>query len=320
MTAQDFKNYYQILGVSQDASAEEIKKAYRQLARKHHPDLHPGDKSAENRLKEINEAQELLSDPQKRQKYDQYCQYWQQTKQGGKGFNLELNGFNFGQYASFGDFVNDILDRVGISQKYKTFGDQTFFYDGIKDSLDGLNGLQPEDSEGSLSLTFLEAFRGTEQQLIIGDEIVKAHIPPGAKTGSCLRIKGKGKLSSLSKKRGNLYLNIELQPHPLFRLEGDNLVAEIPITPEEAVLGAEIAVPTPEGKVTLKVPRQVDSGQSLELKAKGWYKPNQQRSDLIIVLKIVTPKYVTMTEEECYQKIQQASKFKPRQSLEDMRL
>ena len=177
-----------------------------------------------------------------------------------------------------------------------------------------------QDSEAAIALTFSEAFNGTQKQFRLGDETVKVRIPPGAKTGSRLRIKGKGQPSPFSGQRGDLYLNIELQPHPLYKFQGDNLAIEIPITPEEAVLGADITVPTPDGKVTLKVPPGVDSGQSLRLKGKGWRKPSNSRSDLIVKLKMVSPKDISDTEQEYYQKLAQASTYNPRQSLEDMRL
>jgi curved DNA-binding protein len=176
------------------------------------------------------------------------------------------------------------------------------------------------DSEAAIALSFSEAFNGTQKQFRIGNETVKVRIPPGAKTGSRLRIKGKGQTSPLSGQRGDLYLNIELQPHPLFKFKGDNLVAEVPITPTEAVLGAEITVPTPDGKVTMKVPAGVDSGQSLRLKEKGWRQPNNRRSDLMVKLKIVTPKDLGKAEREYYQKLDSVSSFNPRQSLENIRL
>jgi curved DNA-binding protein len=321
MAANDFKDYYQILNVSKDASADEIKKAYRKLARKYHPDLNPGDKAAEARFKEINEAQEVLSDPEKRQKYDQYGQYWQQVGQGGAapgagaGFGVNVGGFDFSQYGNFEDFINEILGRAGARQP----GSRTY-RSYRTTSPGGFDQVPAQDSEAAIALTFSEAFNGTQKQFRIGDETVKVRIPPGAKTGSRLRIKGKGQPSPFSGQRGDLYLNIELQPHPLFKFQGDNLVAEIPITPEEAILGAEINVPTPDGKVTMKVPAGVDSGQFLRLKGKGWRQPNQQRSDLMLQLKIVTPKDISNTEREYYQKLQQASHFNPRQSLENTRL
>ncbi len=329
MAATDFKDYYQVLGISKNASADEIKKAYRKLARKYHPDLNPGDKQAEARFKEINEAQEVLSDPEKRQKYDQYGQYWEQVGQGGSrsgsssgfgGFNnVDVGGFDFSQYGNFEDFINEILGRAGGQSRSSSYGYRTStsapggFGSGYGD-------IPAQDSEAAIALTFAEAFNGTQKQFRIGNETVKVRIPAGAKTGSRLRIKGKGQPSPFSGQRGDLYLNIELQPHPLFKFTGDNLVVELPITPEEAVLGAEITVPTPDGKVTMKVPPGVDSGQSLRLKGKGWRQPNKQRSDLMVKLKIVTPKELSQTEREYYQKLQQASSYNPRKSLEDTRL
>lgn len=325
MTANNFKDYYRILGVSKNASTDEIKAAYYQLARKYHPDLNSGDKLKEDCLKEINEAQEVLSDPQKRQEFDRYSQDRQQEPENPSskkktGFGLDSNGVKSGKKRGLGDFLDNVLDHFGISQENQIFGNQTFFYNGVEDNLGGLNAPQPDDTTGEISLTLSQAFHGVEQQLFINDETIDIRIPPGAKTGSCLRIKEKGKLSPLLKKRGNLYLYINLQPHPLFKFEGDNLTVEIPIVPAEAVLGREIVVPTPDGKVTVTVPPLINSGQSLKLKEKGWYKSNKQRSDLIIKLKIVTPNNISSTELKQYQQILQASNFNPRQNLEYIRL
>ncbi|MEM6614610.1 MAG: J domain-containing protein [Cyanobacteria bacterium P01_C01_bin.72] len=313
MPANDFKDYYQVLGIKKNAGADEIKRAYRKLARKYHPDLNPGDKKAEARFKEVNEAQEVLSDPEKRRKYDQYGQYWSQMGQGGAaprtgnpGVNVDFGGFDFGQYGTFEEFINEMLGR-GATRSTRGYG---------ASSRGTSYGNSPaQNSEASLTLSFPEAFNGTQKQFLLGNETVKVRIPAGAKSGSRLRIKGKGQRSSLSGQRGDLYLNIQLQPHPLFKFQGDNLQAEIPITPEEAVLGAEITVPTPDGKVELKIPAGVDSGQSLRLKGKGWYKSASQRSDLMVKLKIVTPKDLSQTEREYYEKLMQASSYNPRHKL-----
>ncbi len=327
MAATDFKDYYQVLGISKDADADEIKKAYRKLARKYHPDLNPGDKSAEARFKEVNEAQEVLSDPEKRRKYDQYGQYWQQTgagntPPGGGRTGVDVGGFDFSQYGNFEDFINEVLGRTSSTRTSYTRTTSPGGFGGFSGGFGSnyANDMPAPDSEAAIALSFSEAFNGTQKQFRIGNETVKVRIPPGAKTGSRLRIKGKGQTSPLGGQRGDLYLNIELQPHPLFKFKGDNLVAEIPITPSEAVLGAEISVPTPDGKVTMKVPAGVDSGQSLRLKGKGWRQPNNRRSDLMVKLKIVTPKNISVTEKEYYQKLNSVSSYNPRQSLEDMRL
>ena len=327
MAATDFKDYYQILGIGKDSSAEDIKKAYRKLARKYHPDLNPGDKEAETKFKEINEAQEVLSDPEKRKKYDRYGQYWEQAGQGGAppgggystGVNVNTDGFDFGQYGNFEDFINEVLGRTAGGRGRSSYN-RTSAPGGFGGFSDGYSDMPAQDSEAAIALTFSEAFNGTQKQFRLGNETVKVRIPPGAKTGSRLRIKAKGQTSPFSGQRGDLYLNIELQPHPLFKFKGDNLTAEIPITPEEAVLGAKITVPTPDGKVTMKVPPGVDSGQSLRLKDKGWRKPNNQRSDLMVKLKIVTPKDLSNIEREYYQKLSSVSNFNPRKSLEDIKL
>ncbi|WP_036478033.1 DnaJ C-terminal domain-containing protein [Myxosarcina sp. GI1] len=332
MPATDFKDYYQILGVSKTATQEEIKKAFRKLARKYHPDLNPGDKEAEQRFKDINEAQEVLSDSEKRAKYDQFGQYWKQAATGtSPGTGMGTAGVDFGQYGSFDDFINELLGRFGAAgaaagrnaYTYRT-GSRGFSNFGGFEEVFGGGGFQQDipaaDTEASITLTFSEAFNGTQKRLQLDRETIKVRIPSGAKPGSRLRIPGKGSISPYSQQRGDLYLTIELQPHPLFKFEGGNIVSEIPITPEEAVLGADIKIPTVDGSAILKVPSGVDSGQSLRLRNKGWRDGKGKRSDLIVKLKIVTPKQLTTSEREYYQKLRQASSYNPRSSLENMRL
>jgi curved DNA-binding protein len=331
MAGSEFKDYYQILGVSKTATTEEIKKAYRKLARKYHPDLNPGDKEAEARFKEINEAHEILSDPEKRRKYDQFGQYWQQAAvgappTGGVGFE----GMDFGQYGSFDDFINQLLGRFGrggtgrrVYTYRTTTGPQGFreYVDfGGEDPFSRFTDIPTQDTEAAIALTFAEAFHGTQKRLQIGEETVTVRIPPGAKLGSRLRLKGKGPISPFSRQRGDLYLTIELLPHHFFRFVGDNVTCEIPISPEEAVLGAQIDVPTPDGKVKLTIPPGVDSGQALRLRGKGWRNPKGERTDLIVRIKIVTPKELTPREKECYEKLRETSSFNPRRTLAEVRL
>ncbi|MCX7597131.1 MAG: DnaJ domain-containing protein, partial [Fischerella sp.] len=281
--ATDFKDYYQILGVSKNATPEEIKRAYRKLARKYHPDVNPGDKQAEERFKEINEAHEVLSDPEKRQKYDAFGQYWQQATTagapppGGRGTRVDVSGFDFGQYGNFEDFINDLLGRfrgaarTGRTYTYRTYagGDRAY-----SDFFENFTTEAPApDTEAAITLTFSEAFHGTQKRLQLDGETVTVRIPPGAKPGSRVRIKGKGRPSPFSQQRGDLYLTIELLPHPFFQFAGDNITCEIPIRPDEAVLGTQVKVPTPDGNVTVTIPAGVRSGQSLRLRGKGWTLP-----------------------------------------------
>ncbi len=326
--ATDFKDYYATLGVSKTASQDEIKKAYRKLARKHHPDLNPGDREAETRFKEINEANEVLSDPEKRQKYDQFGQYWKQASESGTppgpSAGVDVGGVNFDQYGNFDDFINELLGRFGGGGRT---GRQTYSYrtstgepSGFDDYERAYTQAPAPDTEAAIALTFSEAFHGVQKRLQIDDETINVRIPLGAKPGSRVRIKGKGRASPFSQQRGDLYLTIELLPHPFFQFDGDHIVYEIPIRPDEAVLGAQIKVPTPDGGVTMTIPAGVRSGQSLRLRGKGWPQPKGGRSDQIVKLQIVSPKDLSPSERECYEKIRTNSSFDPRADLSEVRL
>ncbi|MBW4559697.1 MAG: J domain-containing protein [Mojavia pulchra JT2-VF2] len=320
-TPTDFKDYYTILGVDKKATPEEIKRAYRKLARKYHPDLNPGDQQAEARFKEINEANEVLSDPEKRQKYDQFGQYWNQVNQGGapppRGAGVGVGGVDFDQYTDFDSFINDLLGRFGGADGS---GRRTYTYRTSTGQPSGFTSPPPADTEAAIALTFPEAFHGTQKRLQLDDETINVRIPPGARPGSRVRIKGKGRPSPFSQQRGDLYLTIEVLPHPFFQFEGDNITCEVPIRPDEAVLGAQIDVPTPDGNITMKVPPGVRSGQSLRLRGKGWKLPQDKRTDLIVKLQIVPPKDLSPIEREAYETIQAHSNFNPRTQLQEVKL
>lgn len=341
MAATDFKDYYSILGLSKTASADEIKKNYRRLARKYHPDMNPGNKEAEARFKEVSEAYEVLSDLEKRKKYDQFGQYWKQAGQGwpsgGPGVNVnDVGGFDFSQYGSFDEFINELLGRFGTSgtgadtggsrtYAYRTSpGGSTGFNDfgGFNDfsGFDNRTAAASADREATISLSLSEAFHGVQKRLNLGSEVIDVRIPPGAKKGSRIRVRGKGQINSYNQQRGDLYLSVELQPHSFFQFEGDNLICEVPVTPDEAVLGAQVEVPTPDGNVTVNVPAGVRFGQSLRLRGKGWPNPKGVRGDQLVKIAIATPKDITPVEREYYEKIRDNRSFNPRSHLAQMRL
>lgn len=333
MAATNFRDYYAILGVNKKASTDDIKKAYRRLARKYHPDLNPGDKTAEAKFKEITEANEVLSDADNRSQYDRFGQYWKQSEQPrtntrpttNKTQNnsaSDFNGVDFGQYNNFDDFVNELLGRFNNSSNPNQANPKTTSarttatnvgVDGFNSSASGANtSNMGSDREASISLSLVEAFKGVQKSFNLGSEIVKVRIPGGAKSGSRIRVRGKGNVNTYTKQRGDLYLTVELQPHPFFDLDGEQLTCEVPITPDEAVLGAQIEIPTPDGIVKVNVPAGVRSGQSLRLRGKGWANPRGERGDQLAKLVIATPKNITETERELYEKIRTSRTANPR--------
>lgn len=341
MAATDFKDYYAILGVNRTDSADEIKKTFRRLARKYHPDMNPGDKQAEARFKEVSEAYEVLSDPEKRQKYDQFGQYWKQAGQGWpsggrSGVGVDVGGFDFSQYGSFDEFINELLGRFntgtapsgGRTYTYRT-GTSGFsgfnnndFAGGFSDysGFDNSATATSADREATITLSWSDAFHGAQKRLNLGNEVIDVRIPPGAKPGSRIRVRGKGQANAYNQQRGDLYLNVELKPHPFFQFDGENLVCDVPVMPDEAVLGASIEVPTPDGTVSVNVPAGIRSGQSLRLRGKGWPRPKGGRSDQLVRIMVVTPKDITQVEREYYEKIRDIRSFNPRSYLGQVQL
>jgi curved DNA-binding protein len=332
---QDFKDYYAVLGVEKTASAAEIKKAYRRLARKLHPDLNPDDRTAEHKFKELNEANEVLSDEANRKKYDQYGQYWRHAHEGSQpgAYGSEPGGeeSGFGNYSGFDDFINDLLHRYGQGDRsgrrvYRTqtnegVPDRTAEFDEGYQSVFHSYAPHP-DTEAALLLTMSEAFHGVMKELQIeGEPPFKVRIPPGAVPGSRIRIKGKGRTNPLTKGQGDLYVTIAIAPHAFFQLDADlNLLCEINLAPDEAVLGSELRVPTPTGLVNLTVPSGISSGQTLRLRGKGWKISGGARTDQLVKVKIVTPAGPQLSdiERSSYETIRDHRSFNPHSSLESI--
>jgi curved DNA-binding protein len=331
MAATNFRDYYALLGINKNASADDIKKAYRRLARKYHPDLNPGDKAAEAKFKEITEANEVLSDVDKRSQYDKFGQYWKQsdqpksntrsttTRTGANPTSASTKDVDFGQYNNFDDFVNELLGRFNSpNPAAKPAGAKATTPKSQPDSSSSGNSSTSNstsiggDREATITLSLTEAFKGVEKSFNLGTETIKVRIPGGAKAGSRIRVRGKGNVSTYSKQRGDLYLTVELQAHPFFRLDGEQLICEVPVTPDEAVLGAQIEIPTPDGMVTVNVPAGVRSGQSLRLRGKGWANPRGERGDQLAKIIIATPKNISPAERELYEKIRAARTLNPR--------
>jgi len=277
----DYKDYYQILGVNRNATDKDIKRAYRKLARQYHPDVNPGNKQAEERFKEINEAYEVLSDPNKRAKYDQLGADWQRWQQmggnasdfdwsqwmsGAGGGNVRYTtvedlGDLFGGGSVFSEFFRSIFGDMGGSHRSggSPFGDQ---YTRTR-------SVRGRDYEQEVEITLEEAYHGTTRTLSDGASLnATVRIPPGVKTGSRVRIAGQGE-AGVGGARGDLYLRIKVRDHPRFERKGDDLYITLPVDMYTALLGGNVSVSTLSGPVTLKIQPGTQNGQTIRLRGKG---------------------------------------------------
>ncbi|MEB3173435.1 MAG: DnaJ C-terminal domain-containing protein [Cyanobacteriota bacterium] len=313
MAVNGYRDYFQVLGVERGADADTIKRAFRKLARQYHPDVNPNDKGAEAKFKEISEAYEVLSDPQKRQRYEQFGQYWNQAGGGGPaGFDVD-----FGRYGNFDDFINDLLGRFGGPGGPGVAGFASGFPGGFGAGFPGAAGQAGRaatlnlDAEATISLSFAEAFRGCERTLAVNDERVQVRIPAGVKSGSRLRLKDKGNLQPGTGRRGDLYLNLQLQEHPVWKLDGDQLRADLPLSIDELALGGEVQVATPDGVAAVQVPPGMTPGRSLRLKGKGWPLKNG-RGDLLLTPVLKLPEQLSAQERQLLEQLRAARSQDPR--------
>ncbi|CAK0775205.1 curved DNA-binding protein [Gammaproteobacteria bacterium] len=304
-----YKDYYSLLGVKRNASAADIKKAYRKLAHKYHPDVSK-DPQGEEKFKEVAEAYEALNNPEKRAAYDQLGNY-----PPGQDFQPPPDWNN-----QFGDsrhsFENiDLADLfAGLAAGRHPAGHRT---DKIR--------IPGQDFEVTAQISLEEAYRGTEVELSLtvpeyhGNGFLhrvprtfKARIPKGATDGQRLRLAGRGGKGLNGGRDGDLYLNITLHPHPLFRVSGHDLYLDLPLAPWEAVLGATMEVPTLGGPVHLRVPQNTQAGQQLRLSQRGLPKPHSGEGDLFAVAQIVVPTQISERERELFKQLAENSTFNPR--------
>jgi len=294
-----YKDYYKILGVARGASEDEIKKAYRKLARKYHPDVSK-EANAKEKFQDVSEAYETLRDKEKRAAYDSLGSY-----RPGQDFRPPPGWFD-----RFGAGRAENLREVDLSELFESMG--IFGRAGRAGSGGRTVQFPGEDYEVAVRLPLEEAYRGGERELQLGSRAIRTRIPRGATDGQRLRLRGKGGPGVNGGPPGDLYLHISLEPHPLYRVSGHDLDIEVPVAPWEAALGAEIEIPTLEGKVSMKVPPGSKGGQKFRLAGKGLPKPNGGTGDLYAVLSIVVPGTLSEREKKLYEELREASSFNPR--------
>lgn len=300
----EYKDYYKILGVDKKASAQEIKKAYRKLTLKYHPDKNPGNKEAEEKFKQINEANDVLTDPEKRKKYDTLGENWQNFQQpGGQGGQgpFSYSSGPQGQYYE-GD-LNNIFGKESGGGDFSDFFEAFFSNRGQGGGgFSGAGGARAQfkgqDYESEMDVTLEEAFHGTSRILQLENEKLRITVKPGAYDGQLLRIKGKGGKGSSAEQRGDILIRVRVKPHPQYRRRDNDLYLTQEIDLYTALLGGEVIVSTLHGEVKVKVPAGTQNGKLIRIKGKGMpvYGKAAQYGDLYVQWEIKIP--VNLSEEE----------------------
>jgi DnaJ-class molecular chaperone len=348
--AAQFRDYYEVLGVPRTATEDDIKQAYRKLARKYHPDVNPGDKSAEDKFKEINEAYEVLSDANKRKRYDALGPNWKAGEEFRPPPNWETGGTGSGVNVEFGDF-GDVFGGAGASG-----GGFSDFFEALFGRRRGARAgaragagfsMRGQDIEAENPITLEEAHRGGKRSITLqlaescpdcrgtgskdGKTVcptcrgagavrrpksLEVTIPAGVRDGSVIRLAGQGESGIGGATAGDVFLRVRTQPHRLFNVLGENDVElELPVAPWEAALGASLPVPTLDGPVQMKIPPGAQGGQRLRLRGQGLNRRGGGRGDEYVRLKIVNPPRLGSREQELYADLAAESRFNPRELM-----
>jgi curved DNA-binding protein len=307
----EFKDYYKILGIERSATVEDVKSAYRKLARKHHPDVSK-EAGAEARFKEIGEAYQVLQDPQKRAAYDQLGARWQPGQEftpppdWGAGFEFTPGSASSEEGADFSDFFSTLFGQFGGRAHSARAGGEDHhakIFIGLEDAFTG----------ATRAFTLRAPHLDAQGHVVLQERTLNVQIPKGIRAGQLIRLAGQGAPGMGGAPPGDLYLEVHYSPHSLYRVEGRDLFLTLPLTPWEAALGGMVKAPTPTGMVEVRIPAGSQSGRSLRLKGRGI--PGQPAGDCYLVLEVVLPKADTPRAQELYRTMAQELAFNPRQAL-----
>lgn len=347
----EYKDYYKVLGVNKGSSQDEIKKAYRKLARKYHPDANPGNKQAEEKFKEIGEAYEVLKDPEKRSRYDQLGANWKQFSRAGQQqwqgwrpgpgqqtYTYDFSGaeFDFGDLGSgFSDFF-EMFFGSGSDERFTSFfgsrGAGPGAGTGKQSSAGNKSGDQKrsfwrpgasqrgQDFQYDLDITLREAYFGTKRRISFQKDgnvrTIEVKVPGGVKNGGKIRVKGEGGAGPRGGEKGDLYLLVHITPHHFFTVKGSDLYCELPVTLNEAIFGASVDVPTFDGKISMKIPPKTQSGRTLRLKGKGMPDlKGKEPGDLYVKIKVVIPSDLSEEQEKHLKEFAKVYREDPRQKI-----
>jgi len=307
MESKRFKDYFKILGISRNATDKEIKSAFRKLAKKFHPDLHPHDEKVESEFKEINEAYEILSDKEKKKSYEHYLNYgFKRRERNSRDFERKNNDKTIDEYLNFDDLLSDLIGRVSEA------GKEIYSNISSEKKAQSLN----LDAEFNLQITFLEALNGTTKNLLVNDERIEVQIPQGIQTGKQIRIKNKGNIQTGKGKRGDLLIKLSVKPHPIWKVKGIDIYADLPVSLDELALGVKISVALPKGVTYLLIPSRSLPEQKLKLEGQG-LKTLDSQGDLFFTLKLKLPQKWSEKELELLEKLRFVRLDDPRSSWFD---
>ncbi|MFP5287353.1 MAG: DnaJ C-terminal domain-containing protein [Thermoanaerobaculia bacterium] len=328
----EYKDYYATLGVKKDASQDDIQKAYRKLARKYHPDVNK-DPQAEVKFKEVGEAYEVLKDPDKRKKYDQFGANWNRVggspPPGWEGVHYDFGGggFDFGDFSgfsgggggtgNFSDFFEMLFGAGGPGGRRRT---ATWGPGGPAGAGPGFGARGGGDTEAVITLSLEEAIQGGTREITLSDpntgqrKTLSVRIPEGVRPGQKIRLSGQGSPGMGGGASGDLYLKIEIAPDPRFKVEGSDIHSPVAVAPWEAALGGEAEVETPTGPVRIRIPAGSSSGRKIRLRGRGLSQSGGGKGDLYAEIRIVVPERLTDRERELYEQLAEISGFRAREA------